>query len=335
MKLQKNLNQNMRKNKKQKKKNAVVQTAVIARINGPNSKRTASSRHQQRVGAGSARTSLARAYISTLNDPFTHCGVQIGFGCLIPTSLQMAYVKSTFIVNATDGSFRIGSLPYICGTTGQGSIGFTSVSGVNTAPAYNFFIASDNGAILANNNFGRIVSGGIRAFVRYPATSQGGILNTYSIGLNSSVPTTNTIQANLSLSQARMSNSDAVSILYRPTDYNDMEFSVLNSTATGGTLSSWQGYIDGIGYPVGSVVYWEAVYHIESYQTLAISSNDIAQDSAFPSLASVFSNVESMMASVRPLLSSENIDGISNLMFGSQATAERVAASRQRLLQSL
>jgi len=254
---------------------------------------------------GASANAITSDYIATLNDPFNYPGVRIGFGCLIPTQMTMAYVKGTFTPNA-DGSFRVCAIPWNCASGGSnGTIGVTSISGVSTTPSYTSVISANQSQMVSAFAFGRVVSGAVRVSVKYPATSTAGILNCYSIPTNGVTIATSTITTDLSLSQAKLAGSDGAQVLFRPTDFNDMNFTTLSGVTQ--SLASSQLYIDGMGYPTGSVIYYEIVWHLEVYNTTGVSTSDIGQQSGYPTLSDIHASAESMMSKVRSNLLPELI----------------------------
>jgi len=304
-----------RKNKKKKKSNQSADIPMTQQLVGVAAATKKGRRRSARArGARQSLHPTTQAYLQTLNDPFKHGGVRIGFGCMIPTQTTMCYVKGSFTVSTIDGSFRLNAFPWCTSATNNGAILSISNNGAASTPTYATILSSNVTNVNSSFNFGRVISGGVRAFVRYPQTSQGGIINSYSLPLNSTVGTTQAINTNLSLNQAVTTSQDEVTILYRPTDYNDMEFSLLNNAASNVSLGSWQGYIDGVGYPTGAMVYYEVVFHVEAYTTTSTASvTDLAQETNWPTLADVHANVESAMSTIRSYLTPEVIEGASNL----------------------
>jgi len=280
--------------------------AVDARLANPTTGVKSKRRPARGLRNNASANAITSDYLSTLNNPFEYPGVRMGFGCLIPTQLTMAYVKGTLSPNA-DGSFRIVGVPWNSASGSfNGSVGFTSVTGVNTAPTYLPLVSANLTQMVANFNLARVISGGVRVSVKYPATSTPGILNCFTSSNSSSAATATTNQAGLSLPQAKLSGSDGAQVLYRPTDTNDTEFGSLVASG-GGLLASSQLYVDGIGYPTGSTVYYEIVYHLEVYSTILNGVADLGQESGFPTLSDIHANIESMMSKVRTSLVSDII----------------------------
>jgi hypothetical protein len=109
-------------------------------------------------------------YANTLNDPFTHGPMRLGWGTLLPTLTATAYYRATINANA-DGSFAIFLGSYLAGATGgpiwynnggAATTGYTAASWNNLTPL--------NAAI----NGGRVVSLGLRAMPQVAATSAPG-----------------------------------------------------------------------------------------------------------------------------------------------------------------
>jgi len=322
-----------KKQKRKKKNTANVPLAAIALMNGSKQITPKRSRQPKLAVVRNAGASVAQAYLNTLNAPFKYPGINIGFGCLIPTMLNSVYVKGSFNVNATDGTFRVNTLPWTLNPTNNGTIVNIANLAASVAQTYSPIAAADGGLLNNMAGFARVVSGGLRVFVKYAATAQGGIMNAFTIPTNSSTPTTLSFNTALSLPQARMSNTDSCSVYYRPTDFNDYEFYSLTSAGATSTLASFQGYIDGTGYPTGATVYYEACYHLETYSTVTSSAADIASDTDWPTLASTYSNIETAMQKIRPYLTPEIVQGGVDWMFGdSMDTVNKYKRSRGKQL---
>jgi len=229
--------------------------------------------------------SMFTDYIRTLTDPFTYPGIKLGCGTMIPTTLAMATARGSVGVNGTDGSFSIGTL-----TLANTNLTVALVSNVTaaTAPAFASYSAYNNTAINLQMTAMRVVSGGLRVFVNCPMTSAPGIIIGTTQSVNGLTPSLLTVNNFRDLPMSEICNSQEMQVCYRPSDNRDFEFTFPNS---GLSLASWQGYISGTGWPIGTTVFWEVVYHIEGYQVNTVSSAEGV--SAGPTLADFVPNLES------------------------------------------
>jgi hypothetical protein len=129
---------------------------------------------------------MATQYLQTLLDPFRHGPVHMGWGCLVPTSCQTAYLRTSITSNA-DGSALVFALPSAKGLL-QYSVGGAAVAGLSTLDAV------DINTIASNFSQGRVVSLGIKAIPMVAATAipgtcvTGMIPNTTFSLLNSMTP---------------------------------------------------------------------------------------------------------------------------------------------------
>jgi hypothetical protein len=309
-----------------------VLVAGAAKVSGSSRKIRRQHRTNGLVGQGGMQLGAPSGYVNTLNDPFMYPGIPLGFGCCIPTSLSSVYLKGSFAVNATDGSFSVATIPYAVGTGGtglQGAILGTSISGASTAAAYTFQAASNNINLLTTASFGRVISGGLRVFVRYPATSAAGIMNAWPYSSSNSSVTNSSPVFALSYPQSVMCGKDEVTILYRPTDFGDFNFQSLSNGALTNTLASWVGVIQGMGYPATSTtVFYEAIYHLETYATTQIVSGDIAP-SMIPTVSDYFPSVETAMKFARQHLTADVVQSASDVLFkGAPVLLASTAARR-------
>lgn len=269
-------------------------------------KRKRKSRRNATLGAKRPRIdNLVEQYIATLNDPFSHPGVRLGFGCLIPTGLATVYTHGQITVNGTDGTFCIGTIPWIRNTTNAQSLSATSNQAYATTQTYAYVAAANGPNCIATFNLGRVVSGGIRAFARFPATSQAGVMYTSTNPSNNSTLLNSSAQTFQTYPQTQMCSGHSAAVLYRPTDTDDYQFKGLVGTATDTSLSSFQGFIFGTGYPVGSIIYYETAYHLECYGTTDTSAVDATGQDY---LSNSFASVEQSHRTIAPRLVSAQQD---------------------------
>jgi len=306
----------------------IEKAARVAIVNSPkkNRKRKRVQRRNQTLGSKRARKNdfdIVTAYTDTLNNPFKFAGCNLGYGCFIPTALKVLYTKGSATVNA-DGSFSVGMIPYSTGTGGsglQGAIVGFSASGVSTVPTWTYSATANNGSFINEANFARTVSGGLKVWIRYPKTSQAGILNSYAIPTSAAALPTTTPTGGLSIPTAKTIGDDSAMICYRPTDFADFNFILVSGGALSLCLGSWQGIVQGLGYPTGSTVYWEAIQHVETYTTNDTSSADVASDSGVSYLSGVFANIETAYRTVSKNLGPEVMSAGEQLIYSTLGNA--------------
>lgn len=101
----------------------------------------------------------ASAYANTLNDPWQHPAVPIGFGTMVGTKTATAFYRGKLTSNATDGSLTIFSFP------GSDVLGAYQTQTKSTSPAYGaygFLIDGSSAASRADFQSARPVSHAIR-----------------------------------------------------------------------------------------------------------------------------------------------------------------------------
>lgn len=236
-----------------------------------------------------------RSYINTMLDPFEYGPVRLGFDCFTASDLATGYLRAAFVVNA-DGSFAIFLLPSITGMVltnngGQGAVGsinWTAASAANSTGIRNVAISA------------RVVSGGLRAFALFPTTSAPGALFVGQLADYSA----NTLYAE---SPSGLSNlQDAMlgvgslgaSGTVRPQDPSSFIFSTWPLQGYTGVPSqpvfSTVPFIAGLGFPAGTVIYYEAILNLEilpnytTASTLAMSADTQYNQDTFSSASSLF-----------------------------------------------
>ena len=106
--------------------------------------------------------------MASLQDPWEHGPINLGYGTLVETVKMTGYARGSITVNA-DGTFAVLVLPQTSAmvyTNVSGSAGTTWVSNA----AYN------QSALAAQAIEARITSGGLRIFALFPETASSGVL---------------------------------------------------------------------------------------------------------------------------------------------------------------
>jgi len=277
----------------------------------------------------------ARHYINSLNNPFEHSGVRLGWGTLVPSSLYTAYYRGTITTNV-DGSFALAQLP----SSGTNTLNlFYNVSGASTATWVP--VAYTNATALASvMTEARIVSGGIKVLPQIAATAVPGALFAGSIpSMTNTIVTSATPQQLASSPHCKIGyGATGASAVIHPLDPNSFVFA--NSTAiglTGGTLAqSSTPVIAGTGFPASTLVYFEAVLNMESISTFSSSASALTTPSIstneeqtlssyFPSIESMWSAISSYIPSAASVNeASSHIPDIANNVLRSAQTANSI-----------
>lgn len=237
--------------KKSNTKNLKIKVAV--------QRRPASSR-RSRSSISRSPSGFLRSYTDTVLDPWEAGPLKLGYNCMTNTVLGTGYARSSFVVNA-DGSFAL-----VC--TPQTAIGFVFTNNAGAAVAtWNSIPAANLTALTAQMLEGRVISGGIRCVCLFPETSASGVLGAGVLSSSSNnncqafTPTTlfNSPSSELGL------GSRGARACFLPQDNDSYSFytnSIAGYSAAGPYTSSVP-YICGLGFPVGTVVYYEAVINLE------------------------------------------------------------------------
>jgi hypothetical protein len=250
----------------------------------------------------SVRSGLSRGlstYMKCVVDPFENPPIRLGFDTFVPTSLHTAYQRISVTTNATDGSFDIVMTPNLVNFL------LTNVAGANNTPLWVNSFAANYSAINTQIDYSRVVGMALKIFPQIPLTSAPGIISsgvTPRMSTNDMVnffgPTTSSRQ-NLPYNEffmGRTGNTEANMVSWRPTDVSEFIFHDMtqpqinivsgvitaNTSATGiGNLNAGNFdsggsliHISGTGLPAGTVLFVEAVCHIECTD----SQNSIASD---------------------------------------------------------
>jgi len=224
------------------------------------------------LGLSARNTTLG--FIKSLVNPFSNNGVKLGWGCLVPSTLVSAVVRTSATSNA-DGSIAFvlspqAPNPLYLNNSGAASTTWTTIA-----------MSNQNGI---NNSCaeGRVISFGVRVFPSIPMTSAPGACYTGA----SLIPTLNVLTS-LSPNVIAALPTSHVSIGYgggsstgRPADPDSYSFfsSPIVGYAGTTTLTHSLPYIVFLGLPASSVVYIEAVVNLEA--TTAVTSVSLLPDTA-------------------------------------------------------
>jgi len=152
--------------KANRKASKPTQTLVLSSGNQTTKK---PSKKSARSRASSPAGEVTSEYVKSLVDPFEHTGSRLGWGTMLPTSVQQAYIRGTATANA-DGSLVIAAFP-----TCTGMVGFWT-GGAAVAGPTSVSNATDLTALQANFTEGRVISLGVRSYPIIAATSVPGIV---------------------------------------------------------------------------------------------------------------------------------------------------------------
>lgn len=212
----------------------------------------------------------AKQYMSTLLNPFTFGGIKLGWGCMTESNIAVLRSQFTATCNATDGSLSIifnNDLSRVLNTQ-TGLVGFSN-SGAGTAPSYSY--PSFSGAATLNGlaDSVRFISAGFRVLPSIALTSAPGQVCVTDVP-SGRLPLTNTINNNITLSQTKAYDSrNGATWTWRPVDPDDFVF-LLNSVASSTTTNrGTAGAISIINAPPSTLVFVEAVIHVEYLQGVA------------------------------------------------------------------
>jgi hypothetical protein len=248
---------------------------------------------------------LAQDYINTLNNPFSHRGLVPGYSSLSPNIPLTAYYRNTINPNA-DGSFAFVLMP------SAADMVYTNVSG-NTGTTWTHNGANNLTAIQNFANVGTIVSGGLRVYVTYPATSAPGSL---TIGGNPGglsyveINSTSPYALGTSPYTESVRGPEGATVLCRPTgpesflnsNYVTQGYYVTTPTNAQSVNPSFTTpYIVGQGWISGSpTVYVEAILNITAQQTDAVTTSTPVMGSDNVNLSDCFPNPSSLVKYARP-----------------------------------
>jgi hypothetical protein len=254
---------------------------------------------------------VVRAYINTLNDPFTYPGVKLGWGCMLPTSVYTLYVRGNFNTNA-DGSFAVFMAPQLVnnGITNLYPIQY-NVGGAASTTWNNLATWTNVTNVSASASAGRVVSGGIKVYPQVPATSVPGVLAAMSIptgtssGILAQTPTTLSYQPYAEIGYGATGASGVT----RPQDVSSFDMDVrtiLGNTSSTTVFDCSIPAISGIGFPPTTNIWYEAVLNVETLMNYtdasgAITSMNQRLDST-ETLATHHASFDSMWQAIKHLV---------------------------------
>jgi hypothetical protein len=289
---------------------------------------------RRRAPRSSPAQDFLSSYTKTLNDPFEYGGVPLGYDCFLPTSQLAGYIRNSLIVNA-DGSFSLALFPSISNM-------LQVQNGPSGSTHTNLFGPATNSLGITSNVIeSRVVSGGIRCFALFPETSASGVL------FGGTVPdfTQSNYQAQSTLSLTQLPGSHigigtkGMTATIRPYDNGSFEFFGQNTngyTSTGIPYMT-SAYICGLGFPIGTVVWYEAILNIEGIaQTNPASILPPSDDVAAPTMASFFPTPGALFTAAQSYLSPPVIlDGIDAAVSYASGNPLRAAAAAGRVARNL
>jgi hypothetical protein len=256
----------------------------------------------------------AMAWVRSLNDPFRHGPVRLGFGTMVPTMLMSSTFRNTYTANA-DGSFAIFVNPAVGSTNAPIVYNTSGLAGTtwgsNTWPN----VAS----VLSQVAEIRTVSLGIKVFPLVASTVAPPIV--YSGCIPSGAPVTliarsPTDIANLPYMSLNVGpgQSTGYVALSRPTDLSAFDFTIAGLTGVNTVAQSW--CIPAVvitGLPTLASVSVEVVYNFEGIQsglsTLSSTSGALNEDQS--NQTGFFPTMESMWRFAAAHLSPQNYPGAS------------------------
>lgn len=303
-----------KKNKALAQKTTTTTTLVQQKKRRPRRAALASPNPLNR-GLGLGQRNAAMDYIKTLVDPWEYPPMKLGYDCYVPSLLGMGYLRNSLTVNA-DGSFAIAFQPSITSSL------ITNVSGAAGVTWGGPFSLTDASSVTTQMSEARVVSGGLRVMALFPATSAPGVLYT---GSDTSRTLANFQAASVSSltglpsSEIGIGSKGSRAVFY-PIDNESFKFTVSPLTSYSGSVLPYQPtlYVAGLGFPTGTVVYYEAVLNLEGLpQNSSLSIGVDNNAAAPPTLVDSFPSTDSLVSVVKRLIPPSVImDGIGNLASG-------------------
>jgi hypothetical protein len=237
--------------------------------------------------------SLLECWRRSIINPFENGGCKLGFGCLVPSHLVRAYLRTTVTSNA-DGSATVALWNDTNSFLLTYTVAFASV-GYGSTPA------SDEGPISSNYQSGRIISGGIRAFPSIAMTAAPGICYSgqmFEVTLAGLTAVSSQDFQQQSTNHMEKGSRGAVATM-RPMDLNSFIFSPNITNGVGYTSSStapWSvPYIVFSGLPASSSILVEAVLNLEVLEVFkhAVTQVGVPETLADKTLSDEVINIES------------------------------------------
>lgn len=265
----------------------------------------APKQRKRKINSSNKLSPVVTQYINTINDPFTHGPLRLGWGTMVPTNLYTAILRTSFTGNA-DGSFGVAMMPSLGGA--NNNIWFNNAgAGVATWNAQ----AYANGTNIYNMiKECRIVSGGVKVFPMVPGTAAPGVLYAGSLPAltvtDFGATTINTFAAVPYLKIGYGATGGCAVI--HPIDPVSFEFTSIAGTGyqTGTLANSSSPIIVGLGFPASTVVFVEVVLNIEAINetsvTAVITNPELRSSDATNDLTDAFPSVENMWKTIKSYL---------------------------------
>jgi len=224
------------------------------------------------------RNSPLLDWARTIADPWQYGPVKLGYNTMVETTLASAFLRTSFQVG-TDGSFSLILNPCVTNMV------WLSTGGLNTA-TYTALSAADSVGIGQQLAGARVISGGIRAIALFPETAASGVLVSGAFSfIPSGLWSSNLTPA--SMFQQPTANlgygGKGARTVILPIDNSAQEFSapVSNAVGFGSTVNIpyTVPYIAGQGFPVGTIIWYEAILNLEGLPSTGSSAIGINVDS--------------------------------------------------------
>jgi len=306
---------------------------------------TKSSRRRRRGarnnGSNSSIHPLALRYLATLNDPFDHGAISLGFGCFQPSALGTMFYRAS-ILTASDGTFTVAQQPFLNTTiTTSKPIGINVSGGPNlTWSTVNY---ANVNAFQSTVQDARIVSMGMKVIPLVSPINNPGSLYAGTIP---SLDTQQITDATLGLSASLLQTSPYLKVGYgncaaialsRPEDSTSFEFLASVAGAPSSTTSQVMStnFIVGVGYPASTTIVVECVVNFEyfnSYTSSAVMGHPLEGNDG-DTLARAYPNAEALWSLIKPRLTDPGT--VSPFEDVGHSTAAALRASRHTMLGSL
>lgn len=273
---------------------------------------------------------IVREYVSALVSPWSNPPVKPGWGCLVPTTTTVGYVRGSVTANA-DGSIMFVAV----GDCSAMLRVYTA--GANVAGAPGTTLAATNLAqIQAMYGNARITALGLRAIpniamTAVPGQGYSGIAPELNYTLNSTL--TPTDLSNMPNAQMCL-GAAGCSVTGRPSDITAFGFGIgpVTGYAVGTNPSFSPVFIVFTGLPAGAIVNVEAVVHIEGIPLIAHSAMGTpGAELPRPTLARIYPSPESLYEEMRVSPITAQVSQPYNFNVGAVMSAAAGAAVAQAL----
>jgi hypothetical protein len=270
-------------------------------------------------------------YAKCLNDPFHNAGIPLGLGTMVPTEVCEAFLRNV-VTSASDGSFAIVLNPSAVRSTGSSTIAsFVSADNVanTTTPTWaNPFNATNLAALVADYDKVRIIAAGLRVFPVTAATATPGFVYAGLVLPTQSYYTTNnfttvpggtlfvdglgvtnpnkSIMANFPSMEFSVGNQP-IQVNWRPCQISDFQFSDYDNFNEVAGINSVNNQVPvlmiiGTGFPALSVIGFDAIVHLEGYNSQKSASTVNTGYDEKPTIVSRYPSIESLWNSTSKYL---------------------------------